>query len=156
MSTLRETDETPCVYPFMSNSLWPLALQAPLSMGLSRQENWSGFLFPPPWYLLTKESNLRLLSLLNWLTGRFFTSVSPSTEWLTVYWTYHNENYLFPHPYCKLILRSVLHVLLNEVDLKSINLFALFESNLCELHSIRQIYPKMYLCIHRSIYSTNI
>ena len=27
---------------------WTVAHQAPLSMGLSRQEYWSGLLFPPP------------------------------------------------------------------------------------------------------------
>ena len=35
----------------MSNSLWPHGLhprQTPLSMGFSRQEYWSGLLFPPP------------------------------------------------------------------------------------------------------------
>ena len=29
-------------------TLWTVALQAPLSMGLSRQEYWSGLLYPPP------------------------------------------------------------------------------------------------------------
>ena len=27
---------------------WPIAHKAPLSMGFSRQENWSGLLCPPP------------------------------------------------------------------------------------------------------------
>ena len=29
-------------------TLWTIAHQAPLSMGFSRQEYWSGLLFPPP------------------------------------------------------------------------------------------------------------
>ena len=29
-------------------NLWTVALQAPLSMGFSRQEYWSGVPFPPP------------------------------------------------------------------------------------------------------------
>ena len=29
-------------------TLWTVACQAPLSMGFSRQEYWSGFPFPPP------------------------------------------------------------------------------------------------------------
>ena len=29
-------------------TLWTVALQAPLSVGFSRQECWSGFPFPPP------------------------------------------------------------------------------------------------------------
>ena len=34
----------------MSDSVtpWPVALQAPLSMGFSRQEYWNGLPFPPP------------------------------------------------------------------------------------------------------------
>ena len=30
---------------------WPVAHQAPLSMGFSKQEYWSGLPFPPPWDL---------------------------------------------------------------------------------------------------------
>ena len=39
-----------CVWPVMSNSLWPwiLAFPAPLSMEFSRQEHCSGLLFPTP------------------------------------------------------------------------------------------------------------
>ena len=33
-------------------TLWPVACQAPLPMGFSRQEYWSGLLFPPPGILL--------------------------------------------------------------------------------------------------------
>ena len=37
------------VGPFVT--LWTVALQAPLSMGFSRQEYWSGLPFPPPRHL---------------------------------------------------------------------------------------------------------
>ena len=30
-------------------TLWPVALQTPLSMGFSRQNCWSGLPCPPPW-----------------------------------------------------------------------------------------------------------
>ena len=54
----------------MSNSLPPhglyVACQAPLSMGFSRQEYWSGLLFPFPGIFLTQGSNLHLLCLLHW------------------------------------------------------------------------------------------
>ena len=33
-------------------TLWTVAFQAPLSMGFSRQEYWSGLPFPPPAELL--------------------------------------------------------------------------------------------------------
>ena len=36
-------------------TLWTVALQAPLSMGLSRQEYWSGLPLPPPGDLLDPE-----------------------------------------------------------------------------------------------------
>ena len=41
----------------MSNSatLWTVAHQAPLSMGFSRQEDWSGLLCPPPGDLPDQE-----------------------------------------------------------------------------------------------------
>ena len=32
-------------------TLWTIARQAPLSMGFSRQEYWSGLPYPPPGYL---------------------------------------------------------------------------------------------------------
>ena len=47
--------ESEIVYSVMSNSLQPhelyIAHQAPLSMEFSRQEYWSGLIFPSPWYL---------------------------------------------------------------------------------------------------------
>ena len=40
----------------MSNSMtsWTVALQAPLSMGFSRQEYWSGLPFPSPMLVVLK------------------------------------------------------------------------------------------------------
>ena len=46
-------------------SLWTVANQAPLSMGFSRQEYWSGLPCPPPGDL----PNLCLLHLLHWQAG---------------------------------------------------------------------------------------
>ena len=42
-------------------TLWTIAHQTPLSMGLSRKEYWSGLLFPSPGIVPTQESNLDLL-----------------------------------------------------------------------------------------------
>ena len=50
--------------------------QAPLSMGFSRQECWSGLPFPPPGFP-TQGSNTRLFTS-SALAGRFFTT---STTW---------------------------------------------------------------------------
>ena len=47
-------------------TLWTVACQAPLSMGFSRQEYWSGLSFPPPGIFQTQGSNSGLLHLLHW------------------------------------------------------------------------------------------
>ena len=56
-------------------TLWTGARQAPLSMGFSRQEYWSGLLCPPPEDLPnpgTEPASLMSLAL----AGRFFTSTT--------------------------------------------------------------------------------
>ena len=45
---------------------WTVIHQAPLSMGFSRQEHWSGLPFPPPGIFLTQGSNPHLWHLLHW------------------------------------------------------------------------------------------
>ena len=52
-------------------TLWTVARQAPLSMGFSRQEYWSGLPYPTPGDLLAQGWNLRLLA------GGFFTTAPP-------------------------------------------------------------------------------
>ena len=49
--------------------LWTIACQVPLSMGVSRQEDWGGLPYLPPEDLPTQGSNLSLLSLLHWQAG---------------------------------------------------------------------------------------
>ena len=41
-----------CLTLWLSVTLWTVAHQAPLSMGFSRQEYWSGLPFSSPWHLL--------------------------------------------------------------------------------------------------------
>ena len=48
---------------------WTVALQAPLSMGFSRQEYWSGLQCPPLGDLPNQERNPSLLTLLHWQVG---------------------------------------------------------------------------------------
>ena len=57
---------------------WTVARPAPLSMGFSRQEYWSGLPFPPPGDLLTQGSNPHFLSPA--LAGLFVTT---SATWKT-------------------------------------------------------------------------
>ena len=65
-------------------TLWTVACQAPLSMGFSRQEYWSGLPCPPPGDL--SDTGIKLASLTSpALAGRFFTiSVQGErpTEWM--------------------------------------------------------------------------
>ena len=55
---------------------WTVVLQDSLSMGLSRQEYWSGLPFPTPEDLL--KPGIQTLSPVSpALSGRFFTTVAP-------------------------------------------------------------------------------
>ena len=55
---------------------WIAARQAPLSMGCSRQEYWSGLPFPPPGYL--SDPGIEPASPESpTLAGRFFTTEPP-------------------------------------------------------------------------------
>ena len=52
---------------------WTVACQAPLSMGFSKQEYWSGLPFPPPGDL--SDQRIEPASLMSpALAGRFFTT----------------------------------------------------------------------------------
>ena len=58
-------------------NLWTIACQAPLSMGFSRQEYWSGLPCPPPGDL--PDSGMKTASLMSpALAGGFFTT---SANW---------------------------------------------------------------------------
>ena len=50
-------------------TLWTIALQAPLSMGFSRQEYWSGFTYPRPGELPNPGIKPASLCLLHWQVG---------------------------------------------------------------------------------------
>ena len=54
-------------YPTLATP-WTIACQAPLSMGFSRQEYWSGLPSPSPWTVPTQESNQ-----VSCIAGLFFT-----------------------------------------------------------------------------------
>ena len=60
-----------CACSVMADSAtpWAIARQAPLSMGFSRQEPWSGLPFPSPGSFLTQAWNPCLLQLLHWWVG---------------------------------------------------------------------------------------
>ena len=60
---------------------WTVAHQAPLSMGFSRQEYWSGLLFPTPGDL--PDPGIEHESLVSpALTGGFFTTEQPGKSHL--------------------------------------------------------------------------
>ena len=75
--------------------LWTTAHQAPLSMGFSRQEQWSGLLCPPPGDL--PDSGVELESLMApALVGRLFTTSAT--------WEAHPPLIHTPEDYCSLRL----------------------------------------------------
>ena len=78
-----------CAWLFVT--LWTLTHQAPLSMGFSRQEYWSGLPFPPPGNL--PDPGIEPASLMSpALAGRFFTA--------NVTWEAHVSfvcTYIFTH-----------------------------------------------------------
>ena len=55
---------------------WTVAHQAPLSVGFSRQEYWSGLLFPPPGHLPGPETEPESLPS-SVLAGEFYTTAPP-------------------------------------------------------------------------------
>ena len=70
-------------------TLWTVAHQTPLSMGFSRQENWSGLSFPTPVDLYDP----RLLGLLHWQVGPL-PLVPPGNPLSTRYIPYYLSSYL--------------------------------------------------------------
>ena len=58
-----------CLVSADSVTPWTGARQAPLSMGFSRQEYWSGSPVPPSFDLPDPGSNPSLLCLLHWQVG---------------------------------------------------------------------------------------
>ena len=59
---------------------WTVACQAPLSVGLPRQEYWSGLPFPSPGHLPHPGTELNLLHLLHWLVDSSHLSTLRSQE----------------------------------------------------------------------------
>ena len=57
----------------LSETLWTVACQAPLSMGFSRQEYWSELPYPPPGDL-PKPGTEPMSFMFPALAGRFFTT----------------------------------------------------------------------------------
>ena len=72
ISLQNENVMSPCVQLFATP--WTVTLQAPLSMGFSRQEYWSGLPFSSPGDL--PDPGIKLKSPA--LAGRFFTTEIPS------------------------------------------------------------------------------
>ena len=84
-----------CVYVYVLNRVqlfstsWTVALQAPLSMGFSRQEYWGGLLFPSPKDL--SDPGIKPTSpALPALAGRFLTTEPPGKpgKMLILAWIY--------------------------------------------------------------------
>ena len=73
---------------------WTVAHQAPLSMEFSRQEYWSGLLFPTPGIFPTQGSNLQLLGLLHCRQILYYCSTWEAlTKMRTIFsWSHKGDN----------------------------------------------------------------
>ena len=58
-------------HAWLYETAWNVTCQAPLSMGLSRQQYWSRLPFPPPGIFLAQGLNLCLLCFLHWQADSF-------------------------------------------------------------------------------------
>ena len=78
LALIRDREKCVCVLsriqPFATP--WTVTLQAPLSMGFSQQEYWSGLPFPPPGDLPNPGIEPALL-VSPTLAGEFFTTEPP-------------------------------------------------------------------------------
>ena len=83
-------------------TLWTVAHQAPLSMGFSSQEYWSGLPCPPLGIFPTWGSNPHLLCLLHWQAGSL--TLGPTRK---------------PKKKLAIIISSVLSLMLNCEQLES-------------------------------------
>ena len=74
--------QTCCLVSVASNfqTLWAVVRQAPLSMGFSRQEYWSGFPGPPPGNLPNPGTEPASLDL----AGGFFTIETPGKPYMQI------------------------------------------------------------------------
>ena len=84
-------------------TLWTVARQAPLSMGLSRGEYWSGLPFPPPGDLSMLGLNLSLLYLLHCRKILYCWAIGEPTIWPInpanghIPWENHNsKRHMYP------------------------------------------------------------
>ena len=71
-------------------TLWTAAHQAPLSMGFSRQEYWSGLPYPPPGDL--PDPRIEPTSPVSYIAGGFFT-----------YWATWKVRYTYTNSWCTLL-----------------------------------------------------
>ena len=89
-------------------TLWTVVQRAPLSLGFSRQEPWSGLLCLFPGDLPNPGIDLRLLGLLHWPGGFFITSTTWEAPPDYLGWT---------QICCPMVfLRSLVLILFSEVE----------------------------------------
>ena len=105
-------------------NLWTIARQAPLSMGFSRQEYWSGLPFPPPGDL--PDPGIEPVSLISpALAGRFFiTSATWEAQFPSVLfkingWSLSDPQLLLDEPFND-VLKPIQFWSLNNKDLNCV------------------------------------
>ena len=141
-----------CVQLFVT--LWTVACQAPLSMGFSRQEYWSGFPCPPPRHLSDPGVKLTSLMFPAW-ASRFFTISAtweaPSPVLLTYIFHLLNlkSNLNFSH-YIKIawIISAICDFF--SLNSHSIN-FSSYSFSFLSTYFIMYLYSYIYIYIYISV-----
>ena len=75
----------------LSETLWTVARQVPLSMGFSRQEHWCGLPYPPPGAL--PDPGVESASLMSAALADGFFTTSSNTMWS---WVNASQTLIFP------------------------------------------------------------
>ena len=133
-----------CVWLFMTQ--WTVAHQAPLSVGFSRQEYWSGLPFPPPGNL--PHPGIEPTSLLSsTLAIEFFTLVPPAKPVISSYTFYSllpgfllSGDRIAQYVFCKLIFFSTVF----EIHLLELCPFSLLSSG----YVLQVFYPCLCFVFH--------
>ena len=91
-------------YVRLFSTLWTVASQAPLSMGFSRQDYWSGLSFSPPGDL--PNPGIKPVSFMSpALSSRFFTTSATWEAQLKGVWLFFSPTLFAQHPHLRSLLR---------------------------------------------------
>ena len=122
-------------------TLWNIAYQAPLSLGFSRQEYWSGFQFPIPGDLPKSETEPEFNFMPPALACEFFTTASPGKPKKPENVKGHlflKNNFMYLFTYC-CAGSLLLHRLSLVVASRGYSLVAVWQASHCVAHLVDSV-----------------